>query len=68
MNVSQIIDSLGGTVAVAKLCQIKPPSVSEWKRNNAIPHAWEMFLRQIRPDAFQASEGGRKGRSIKKAS
>jgi DNA-binding transcriptional regulator YdaS (Cro superfamily) len=36
MNTNEIIDLLGGTFAVAKMCQISPPSVSQW-RNNGLP-------------------------------
>lgn len=45
------IDLLGGTNAVARLCKIKQPSVSEW-RVNGIPQARRQFLELIRPDAF----------------
>lgn len=48
---SKIIDALGGTAAVARLCKIKPPSVSEW-RKNGIPDARRQFLEAIRPDIF----------------
>lgn len=48
---SQTIDRLGGTSAVANLCDVKPPSVSEW-RKEGIPKARLMFLRLARPEAF----------------
>lgn len=48
---ARVIDALGGTVAVANLCHVKPPSVSEWKRTG-IPQAREQFLRLLKPDAF----------------
>ena len=49
---SQIIDALGGTCAVAKLCGgIKPPSVTKW-RTNGIPQARLLYLKAIRPDVF----------------
>ena len=47
----RIIELLGGTGAVADLCDIKPPSVSGWKRNG-IPKAQMNYLRAIRPDVF----------------
>jgi hypothetical protein len=50
---AEIIDRLGGTLAVATLCQIKPPSVSEWRRYG-IPPARRMYLEVIRPDVFKA--------------
>lgn len=60
MDAAKIIEKLGGTAAVARLCDIKSPSVSEWKRNNAIPKAQLNFLRVLRPDIFgPAGEVGR---------
>ncbi len=51
MDANQIIDSLGGTFAVARLCDVKPPSVSEWRRSG-IPAARLQYLRLARPDVF----------------
>lgn len=48
---SEIIDALGGTAAVARLCQVKPPSVSDW-RKEGIPPARRMYLQAVRPEAF----------------
>lgn len=48
---SDIIDRLGGTVETARLCRVSKGAVSQW-RVNGIPPAREMFLRVIRPDAF----------------
>ncbi|AZY48835.1 Cro/CI family transcriptional regulator [Bordetella avium] len=48
---SDIIDALGGTAAVARLCGVKQPSVSDW-RKDGIPRARRMFLQAVRPDAF----------------
>lgn len=50
-----IIDRLGGTSAVAKICEIEPPSVSEW-RKTGIPRARLQFLRIAYPDAFLGVE------------
>lgn len=58
-NASKIIDALGGTFAVAKLCQIKPPSVSEWRRSG-IPSAREMFLKAVHPEVFDLTRKRRK--------
>ena len=55
MNPSAIIEALGGTFRVAELCEVRPPSVSEWKKNG-IPRARLMFLRVVRPEAFMALE------------
>ncbi len=54
MDATTIIKRLGGTTAVAKLCKIKPPSVSEW-RKNGIPSARRQFLELLRPDVFATS-------------
>lgn len=51
MDANQIIDALGGTFAVARLCRVRPPSVSEWRRTG-IPDARLQFLKLARPDAF----------------
>lgn len=37
VTAGQIIDILGGTFAVAKILNIKPPSVSDWRSANTIP-------------------------------
>ena len=51
MDDPHIIDQLGGTSAVAAICKVKPPSVSEWRRNG-IPEARRQFLELLRPDVF----------------
>ena len=51
---SEIIESLGGTYAVARLCEIKPSSVSEWKVKG-IPKARRQFLAVVNPELFKAS-------------
>lgn len=51
MDANKIIDALGGTAAVAKLCEVKPPSVSEW-RNSGIPKARLQYLRLLKPEVF----------------
>ncbi|AQW32699.1 hypothetical protein ACEQ38_16965 [Ralstonia syzygii subsp. celebesensis] len=47
-----VIDRLGGTSAVAKICDIKPPSVHGW-RESGIPKARLQFLRIAYPKAFE---------------
>jgi len=59
---SEIIDRLGGTTEVARICQIKPPSVSEW-RSTGIPSARRQFLELLRPDAFR-TDGPRNRQAI----
>lgn len=44
---TQVVDALGGTAAVARLCEISMPSVSDWKKEG-IPRARMMFLRVAR--------------------
>ncbi|RYH35614.1 MAG: hypothetical protein EON54_19655 [Alcaligenaceae bacterium] len=39
MHAVQLIDALGGTYIVAKLVDVKPPSVSGWKESGRIPDA-----------------------------
>lgn len=52
MNPNEIIDALGGTFRVAKLCEVRPPSVSDW-RKYGIPRARMMFLCIARPEVFK---------------
>lgn len=47
----EIIDALGGTSEVARLCEVQPPSVSGW-RKLGIPKAQLKFLRLARPAVF----------------
>jgi hypothetical protein len=58
---SEIIDRLGGTMAVTRLCEVKSASVSKW-RITGIPRARKMYLRLIRPDAFEPAPKQRKKR------
>ncbi|MDN2710644.1 hypothetical protein O0880_14560 [Janthinobacterium sp. SUN118] len=51
----EIIDALGGTSKTARLCGVKDPSVSEW-RKEGIPPARLMFLRLARPKVFASLE------------
>lgn len=51
MDANQLIDALGGTAATAKLFEIHPASVSEW-RTKGIPKARMQTLRLMRPDLF----------------
>jgi hypothetical protein len=51
---SEIIDALGGTMAVAKMLEVKGPSVSEW-RYNGIPRARRQTLRLMYPHLFAAA-------------
>lgn len=50
---SELIDALGGTMTVARLCKVTPPTVSGW-RKRGIPRGWLAFLEQHR----QTSQAG----------
>ncbi|MDY7537661.1 Cro/CI family transcriptional regulator [Undibacterium sp. RTI2.1] len=52
---SKIIDKLGGTSAVAKIFDISPPSVSDWKKTG-IPKARRMYLELKYPDLFSTTQ------------
>ncbi len=49
---AQIIDALGGTSEVARLCEVTPGAVSQW-RTEGIPKPRLMFLRLARPKVFK---------------
>lgn len=57
LTADEIIDALGGTSETARFFGIKPPSVSEW-RKNGIPSVQLRFLKLARPEIF----AGRKPR------
>ena len=61
---SEKIDAAGGTLAVAKLCHVKPPSVSEWRRAG-IPLARLLYLALARPDIFGPLEEPPKDRAAR---
>jgi hypothetical protein len=52
-DANKIIDRLGGTNATARMCEIAPASVSEWRAKNAIPKARLMYIKLARPDVFE---------------
>lgn len=49
---NKVIDSLGGTSEVARLCDVRMPSVSAW-RVRGIPKARMLYLKAVRPTAFK---------------
>lgn len=51
LTADEIIDALGGTSEVARLCEVKDPSVSQWRRHG-IPNYRLMYLKAIRPEVF----------------
>jgi hypothetical protein len=50
-----LIDELGGTVAVARLCEVTSQAVTQWRRTG-IPRARLMYLRAVKPAAFAGRE------------
>lgn len=54
-NDSDLIDALGGTSEVARLCDLTTGAVSQW-RTNGIPRAWKKYLRLAKPRIFKAWE------------
>jgi hypothetical protein len=49
---NQLIDALGGTSEVAKLCGgITPQAVSQW-RSKGVPKSWRLFIQIKRPDVY----------------
>jgi hypothetical protein len=56
---SDLIDKLGGTTKAAAFFEVKPPSISEW-RKTGIPKARMMYLRLARPDLFGGKKEGRR--------
>jgi len=51
MDPNKIIDALGGSLEVSRLCEVTVGAVSQW-RTGGIPRARLMFLRLLRPDLF----------------
>lgn len=52
MSENDIINRLGGTTEVARICEVTKQAVSQW-RTNGIPKAQRKYLRAIRPEAFE---------------
>ena len=53
MDANKIIDALGGTVEVSRLCEVTDGAVSQW-RTAGIPKPRLMYLKLLRPDVFAA--------------
>lgn len=56
-----IIERLGGTSEVARLCGVTPQAVSQWKgldpdskAQREIPTPWLKYFQAIRPEVFRA--------------
>lgn len=59
MNDADLIKSLGGPAAAAKLFEVTPQAVSQWA-SKGIPRARLMYLKVVRPDLFVPQEPRRK--------
>jgi len=60
MDTNKIIDSLGGTSAVAELCGITTGAVSQWRTSeHGIPKPWLKFFQATRPDLFEQKDPDR---------
>jgi hypothetical protein len=53
MDVTFIIQQLGGPSAAARFFEIAPAAVSQWKQKNKIPNARLLHLKAARPDLFE---------------
>jgi hypothetical protein len=49
---NEILDKLGGSHAVARIFEIRGPSVSDW-RKYGIPKARRMYLQVVYPHVFE---------------
>jgi hypothetical protein len=56
-NHSKIIDALGGTTKVARLCGVESQAVSKWRREG-IPQARLLFLQAMNPGLFGMRKRG----------
>lgn len=63
MNANTIIDALGGSTEVARLCRVTVGAVSQW-RHDGIPHARLMYLQLARPDVFARLKKRKRRRRI----
>jgi hypothetical protein len=48
---NRVIDALGGTAKVARLCEVNTQAVSQWRRNG-LPRPWRKYFELLRPDLF----------------
>lgn len=44
MQATELIEAMGGNSACARICGVRPPSVSEWIANNKIPKSPHILL------------------------
>jgi hypothetical protein len=60
---SRLIDALGGTVAAARVFEVRPQAVSQWRRQG-IPKPRMMFLALLRPDLNELIDAARPEEAI----
>lgn len=67
MKSADIIEALGGTVEVSKLCKVKPQAVSQWfgtdpttGKERSIPEARLMYLKVVKRAVFARLEADAK--------
>lgn len=58
MDARTIIQKLGGPSEAARFFECRPAAVSQWKRDNKIPHARLLHLKAARPDLFGEPRSG----------
>lgn len=52
---NEVIQRLGGTNKAARICDVSPQAVSQW-RTNGIPKAQRRYLLVVRPDVFKPAK------------
>lgn len=48
-----VIERLGGTCATARLFEISPAAVADWRKKGRVPSARLHFLKTVRPDVLE---------------
>lgn len=56
INVSEIIDALGGDVKAAEFFEITRQAVAKFRKQNHIPRARMLYLKAARPDLVDQQE------------
>ena len=55
MDTNNLIEKLGGTVALARALNVRPQAVSQWKKKG-IPDARMQTIRLLHPEFFDESK------------
>ena len=50
-HATTVVERLGDTAEVARMFEVRMPSVSDWKKSG-IPKARMMFIKAVRPDVL----------------